>query len=242
MKTLKLLFMTVGVVFSSLTFTSCLDDDGYSLGDMWLSIATARPYGDNSFYLTLDDSTSLWPGAPIYINYQPKQPQRVQINYTILGDNYDQFDHIIKINKIDTILTKAIAENMGSKNDSIYGTDPVEITSIWVGDGFLNIEFRTYFGYNVKHFVNLIPDESASENPYKLEFRHNAFNDQSSSLRYGFVAFDLSSLPDTEGKEVSLIIKALTFDGTKEFEKKYISGKNTEPEPKLNTENFENTI
>jgi len=226
MKTLKLLFVAVGLMLASLTFYSCLDDDDntYSLGDMWVNIATARPISDNSFYLTLDDSTTLWPGAPLQIHYQPTKPQRVQINYTILGDNFEGYDHAIKLNRIDTILTKPISENKGAANDSIYGTDPVEITAMWVGDGFLNIEFKTYFSGETKHFVNLLHDEVASD-PYKLEFRHNALGDQSSHLRYGFVAFDLSSLPNTEGKDVMLRIKTKTFEGTKEFEKKYNSGK-----------------
>jgi hypothetical protein len=240
MKTLKFLYATVGALLISLTFHSCMNDDsGYSLGDMWLSVATARPLSDNAFYLTLDDSTSLWPAAPLHIYYQPKRPQRVQINYTILGDNFDGYDHAIKLNRIDTILTKDIAENLGEKNDEVYGNDPVKIAAIWVGDGFLNIMFKAYFSGNVKHFVNLIREEPELQtamqpmgSPYRLEFRHNAYNDHSSYLRYGFVAFDLSSI-DTEGQDVNLIIKVNTFDGIKEIEKKYNSGRNTETMPEL---------
>jgi hypothetical protein len=237
---LKLFFVVMGVAFASLTFNSCMDDDnGYSLGDMWVSIATARPVNDSSFYLTLDDSTTLWPGAPLYINYQPARPQRVQINYTKLGDNFEGYDHVVKLNRLDTILTKPISENLGAKNDSVYGTDPVEITAMWVGDGFLNIEFKTFFSIDgIPHFVNLLPAETDGD-PYKLEFRHNAMGDRSSSLRYGFVAFDLSSLPDTEGKDVKLLIKANTFEGVKEFEKKYNSGKYIELAEKLSAEHFE---
>jgi hypothetical protein len=200
---------------------------------MWLSIATARPLSDNSFYFTLDDSTSLWPAAPPNIYYQPDRPQRVQINYTVLGDNFSGYDHAIKLNRIDTILTKPIAQNMGEKNDSIYGNDPVTISGIWIGDGFLNVLFKTYFSGDTKHFVNLIRNELSGDTPYRVEFRHNAFHDTSSYLRYGIVAFDLSAI-DTEGKDVTLKIKVNTFDGVKEVEKKYNSGRNIETEPKLN--------
>jgi hypothetical protein len=229
----------MGLALASLTFNSCLDENGYSLSNMWVSIATARPISDNSFYLTLDDSTTLWPGAPLYINYQPEKPQRVQVNYTKLGDNFEGYDYVIKLNAIEPILTKTISENLGAKNDSVYGTDPVEITAMWVGDGFLNIEFKTFFSGGINHFVNLLPATVENEEPYKLEFRHNAMGDRSSYLRYGFVAFDLSSLPCTEGKDVTLSIKAKTFEGVKEFEKKYNSGKNTEQAEKLSSENFE---
>ncbi|MDR1162134.1 MAG: NigD-like protein [Tannerellaceae bacterium] len=241
MKMLKFFLVSIGLAIASLTFNSCLDDENsYSLGNMWVSIATARPISDNSFYLTLDDSTTLWPAAPLYINYQPVKPQRVQINYTKLGDNFEGYDHAIKLNKLDIILTKPISENLGAKNDSVYGTDPVEITAMWVGDGFLNIEFKTYFSGGIDHFVNLLPATADNEDPYKLEFRHNAMGDKASSRRrYGFVAFDLSSLPNTDGKDVKLLITANTFDGVKEFEKKYNSGKNTEQAGKLSSDEFE---
>jgi hypothetical protein len=233
MKTLNIFLAFVGTALITLTFSSCLDDENsYSLDDMWLSIATARPLSDNNFYLTLDDSTSLWPAAPQDIYYQPIRPQRVQINYTVLGDDFNGYDHAIKLNRIDTILTKPIAENKGIQNDSIYGNDPVDISGIWVGDGFLNVLFKTYYSGDVKHFVNLIRNEIASDTPYRVEFRHNAYRDKSSYLRYGIVAFDLSSI-DTDGKDVILKIKVNTFEGEKEMEKKYNSGRNIEIEPKL---------
>jgi hypothetical protein len=200
---------------------------------MRVSIATARPLSDDAFYLTLDDSTTLWPAAPLYIYYQPDRPQRVQINYTLLGDHFQGYDYAVKLNRIDTILTKAPAKDLGNENDSVYGNDPVGITSIWVGDGFLNIHFKAYFSGNVKHLVNLVHSETAEDSSYKMEFRHNAFKDKSSYLRHGIVAFDLSQL-DTQGKEVSLYIKVNTFNGVKEFEKKYNSKGNTEMVPELN--------
>ncbi|MDR0429705.1 MAG: NigD-like protein [Tannerellaceae bacterium] len=242
MKKMKLFTMGVGLMLMTLIFNSCLDDDVYSLDHTWLSIATARPIDDNSFYLTLDDSTTLWPGAPLHINYQPTRPQRVQINYTKLSDNFQGYDHAIKLNRTDTIRTKSIAENFGAKNDSIYGVNPVEITAMWVGDGFLNVVFKTYFSGGITHFVNLIPQKAEGGNPYQLEFRHNAFNDQSDYLRYGLVAFDLSGLPSTEGKDVTLEIKTKTFNGEKVFEKKYNSGKNTGKEFRLSAENLEDII
>ena len=237
MKTLKIFFICAGALLSALTFNSCDmdDDDLYSLDDVWLSIATARPLSEDAFYFTLDDSTTLWPAAPLHIYYQPDRPQRVQINYTVLGDDFNGYDHAIKLNRIDTILTKRIAENKGEANDSVYGNDPVKIVAIWVGDGFLNIHFKAYFSGQFKHSVNLIRNETADSQaaPYKVEFRHNAFKDESSRLTNAFVAFDLSEI-DTGGKDATLNIRINTFDGVKEFEKKYNSGRNTETMPELN--------
>jgi hypothetical protein len=244
MKTLRFYFVTVGLILASLTLNSCLNDDGYSLGDIYKPvIATARPLNSDSFYLRLDDSTTFFPAAPLNIHYQPLKPQRVLLFYTILGEKYHGYDYAIKVNRLDTILTKAIAEDLGAeKNDEVYGKDPVNIVSMWVGDGFLNIEFETYFSSHIKHFVNLIPGVDAKEHPYQLEFRHNAYHDSSTKKGVGVVAFDLSSLPDTEGKEVTLTIKVNTFDGVKEIVKKYNSGTNTEKQPELSVTHFEDTI
>ncbi|MDR1356100.1 MAG: NigD-like protein [Tannerellaceae bacterium] len=234
MKTLRFFYALAGLAAANLTFNSCLNDDhGYSLDNVWMSIATARPLGDDTFYLTLDDSTTLWPAAPLHIYFRPDKPQRVQINYTILGDNFQGYDHAVKLNRIDTILTKQLAANMGKDNDAEYGNDPVGIAGMWIGDGFLNILFKAYFSGNVKHFVNLIPDVTASDTPYRVEFRHNAFKDNSSYLRYGIVAFDLSQI-NTNGEDVTLTVKVNTFDGVKEIEKKYNSGRSTETRPELN--------
>lgn len=244
MKTLKLFFVIAGIVLSSFTFSSCLDDDGYSLGDMWYSVATARPLGDDSFYFTLDGGTTLFRAAGDYYGrYYPKTPQRVQINYTILGDNYSGYDHAIKLNRLDTILTKPVAEHLGLQNDSIYGTDPVGIEEMWVGDGYLNVIFKfNLSNESKKHFINLVKNENESESPYELEFRHNAYEDYPAYGGRGIVAFDLAGLPDTEGQDVTLKIKVKTFDGEQTFEKKYNSGKNTEKEPELTMNSFENTL
>jgi len=224
MKMLKFFMWSAGFLLTALAFTACLNDDGYSLDYLQVDIATARPLDDRSFYLTMDDSTTLWPAAPIGLHFQPDKNQRVLINYTLLGDHFQGYDYAIKVNRIDTILTKPIAESMGSQNDSIYGTDPVGIAAIWVGDGFLNIEYKAFFSGNVKHRVNLVRDLTSSDTPYRLEFKHNAFNDQISGyLSNAIVAFDLSEV-DTEGKDVKLLIKVETFNGTKEYERDYNSG------------------
>ena len=47
------------------------------------------------------------------------------------------------------------------------------------------------------------------ENPYVLELKHNAMGDNyyiNPVYGNGVIAFDLSSLPSTEGKEVDLVI------------------------------------
>ena len=206
------------------------DESSYSLGDIYIAIATVIPEGGDVYYLRLDNGETLWPAATSYPEYIPKNGQRALVNFTILGDstqsNLGGFAYYIKVNAIHDILTKPIAPDLEAENDSIYGTDPVEIGSdnIWVGDGYLNVYFLTNWGGKTAHYVNLIQPD-AENNPYALEFRHNAYDDPAYTSGAGRVAFNLSSLPDTEGETVDLTIKVTTFEGEKEFKLKYNTDK-----------------
>ena len=229
MRRMKCLVWSIGLTVAVCMFNSCAKDDGYSLDNAWYSIATIRTsgYGATSYWLTLDSGASLWPVATNVPWYNLQDKQRAVILYTILSDEFNGYDHAVKILDIDGILTKQIAENLGDNNDETYGTDPVGITSqsnIWIGDGFLNIIFEFFYGGDTVHFINLI-ENSQGDTPYCYEFRHNAFNDAEHSKRKGIVAFDLSTV-DTKGEEVELTIQVPTFDGMKDFSIKYDSSKN----------------
>jgi len=222
MKTLKVLMLTIGVLSSSLLFSSCLDDDGYSLGDYWLGVATIESLDSSEHFFRLDDGTSLWPAAGSYVGHNLNDGQRTWLNYTILSDSLNGFSHFVKVNGVDPILTKKMAEDLGEKNDSVYGTDPVKIRDLWIGDGYLNVMFMFNYGGSERHLVNLLPigDE---KNAYQVEFRHNAYKDPPQAAVPGIVCFDLSGLPDTEGETVKLTVKVSTFNGERTYELEYNS-------------------
>ena len=231
MKTLRAFLLVIGIALVSLTLPSCLDDDdSYSLGDIWIAVATVVPEGNNVYYLRLDDGDKLWPAATNYPNYQPKPNQRALVNFTILADstqsNLGGFSHYVQVNAIHNILTKSIAKNEGAANDSIYGTDPVSLyeNNMWIGDGYLNIYFETLWGGKTAHFINLIQPD-AENDPYTLEFRHNAYDDPQYTIGAGRVAFNLSSLPDTNGETVDLVVNYWTSDGKQAYKLKYNSDK-----------------
>ena len=87
------------------------------------------------------------------------------------------------------------------------------------------------YAYYVK--VNAIHDiltkpiakNDAENDPYSLEFRHNAFDDPAYTTAAGRVAFNLSSLPDTKGETVELRVKVKTYEGDKTFTLKYNTDK-----------------
>ena len=71
---------------------------------------------------------------------------RALVNYNEVSESGGRYDKAVQVNWIDSILTKSIAPDLGSENDVVYGTDPVEIVNDWVTiaeDGYLTLRFRT---------------------------------------------------------------------------------------------------
>lgn len=222
MKTLKFIVLTIGIVLTTLTFQSC-SDDGYSLGKFWVEIATVESGSGSAHYFRLDDGSTLWPAAPVggYTGHNLEDGQRIILNYTILSDSFEGFDHYIKVNDISTLLTKKIAEDKEEENDEFYGTDPVKIGNIWTGNNYLNIYFGANYGGYKKHFVNLV-QTNKEEDPYYFEFRHNAYDDPANYGSESLVCFKLSDI-DTGGETVTLTIAVKTFDGDKTYTVEYNS-------------------
>jgi len=217
MKKMKIFVLIAGMMLMAFTFNSCDDDDDYSLGDIYGSIATVKPLSENSnsYSFILDGGSTLWPATNHVPWYKPNDNQRAIIYYTILSDKFQGYDHAILLRDISNILTKYPAENLGNEeNDEKYGIDPVEILDMWIGDGFLNVRFGFNYGGKVKHFINLVQREDVNT-PYYFEFRHNAYDDTENAGAKGLVAFNLSHLNIKE--EVTLTIKVKTFEGDKEY-------------------------
>ena len=230
MKTLKLLLMATGVLFTSLTFQSCLDDDDYNYGYLTPNaLVTVKPVSDNSFFLQLDDTTTLLPVNIASSPYGNKEV-RALVNCREVNEPAEGYSKAVYVNWIDSILTKQIAPDLGVENDSVYGTDPVDMIRDWVTiaeDGYLTLRFRTNWGdRNKAHVVNLLASQDPA-NPYEVEFRHNAYGDVYGVEGDGLVAFNLGSLPDTEGKTVKLKLKWKSPVGDKSVEFDYCTRKAT---------------
>lgn len=230
MKTLRFLLIA-GIICVTMTLQSCLDDDDDYNWDLYYpnALVTVKPVSENSFFLQLDDSTTLLPTNMTSSPFGNKEI-RALVNYSEVDKPSEGYNKAIFINWIDSILTKPIAPNLGAENDKIYGTDPVEIINDWVTiaeDGYLTLRFRTLFGDNSKtHYINLLASPDTA-NPYEVEFRHNANGDIYGKEVDALVAFNLNSLPDTQGKTVKLKLKWKSFSGDKTAEFNYCTRKST---------------
>lgn len=226
----------MSVAYISMTFQSCLNDDKNWNPSYPNALVTVKPINDNSFFLQLNDSTTLLPTNMKSLPFGNKEV-RALVNYSDTDKPHEGYDKAVYINWMDSILTKPIAPDLGSaQNNKIYGTDPVEIMNDWVTiaeDGYLTLRFKTVYGNTGKpHSVNLLAGLNPAS-PYEVEFRHNAYGDTYGADGYGLAAFNLNSLPDTKGKTVKLKLKWKSFNGDKTTEFNYCTRKATPTKPAI---------
>ena len=128
--------LVVGVMAATcfMGFQSCLDDDDdYPYSKVLPNaLVTVKPVDDGSYFLQLDDSTTL---LPVNMTSSPfgQKEVRALVNFDETNESSGIYSKAVNINWIDSILTKPIAPDLGvTSNDSIYGSDPVEIVNDWV--------------------------------------------------------------------------------------------------------------
>lgn len=222
MKITHLLFAT-GILLTMLILPSCLDDDDDVSRLYPNALVTVKEAADETVYFQLDETTTL---LPVNITAHPFDSKEVRalVNYEEVDDSSEEYDQAVRVNWIDSIRTKPMAPNLGEDNDNEYGNDPVEIVSDWVTiaeDGYLTLRFRTMWSQlGITHYVNLIPTNNP-ENPYEVQFKHDANGDVSGRVGDGLVAFRLDQLPDTEGETVKLKLIWDSFNGEKSMEFDY---------------------
>lgn len=228
---------TLVAAFAAVLFSlgSCsLQGDNYP-AYFYNALVTVKHTDNGQLYLQLDDNTTLQPENLTQSPFGDKQV-RALVNYVECDKKPDaQFDKLVKIHRMDEVLTKALAESAGEKadNDKEYGTAPIEIINSWVTiveDGYLTLAFCGYWGDVFKvHRINLVSGVDSAD-PYLLELRHDACDDNIifNSIRMnGIAAFDLSSLPDTKGEKVQLKIRYISFTGEKTVNFDYCTGAST---------------
>lgn len=234
---MKSLFGLVAAVMLVSSFSACDNDDTY----IWYydavpnALVTVKPVDGAGFYMQLDDSTTLHPVNMSVSPYGDKEV-RALVNYAYVrseGNDYEKRSFKVNVNWIDSILTKPAVPYPADGDVSEYGEDPIEIVRDWVNiaeDGYLTLRFRTRWGNNgVVHFVNLLTGVNPDD-PYEVEFRHNAYGDVNGTPGDALVAFRLSDLPDTNGKTVKLTLKYKSFSGEKSIRFDYCSRKATAAE------------
>lgn len=182
---------------------ACDDDEGYSVGDftppLW---ATVRTQG-MAFYLDCDVWGTLWPVNTNLAGYQAVDGQRVIASFNPIYDDFQGYDHAVKILTMQNVLTKQV-ESLTPENEADYGDDPM---LIYQGDmhvsfrtGYLNLIFYQNLPSREKHRVSLVQsdeDVQAYEDDGYLHYqlRYNDYDDLTGYRAFGAVSFSLWS-PD----------------------------------------------
>lgn len=214
---MKSLFRTFYLIAVLLLFNAC-DKNKNSLGDFRINIATVIPKGNGAYSLELDNGNRLWVAATD-VNYRPTARRRVFVNYTILSDNKEGYNHFVKVNNIWSILTKK-AIDLNAQNADSIGHDPIKINGAWVGGDYLNVDFMFNYGGIRPHAINLVKNTLSSDtqpNAIDLELRHNAYKSSRGRLYEGFVCFDLKPFQRSDVDSVKFVVKVKDWDGEKKY-------------------------
>ncbi|MFW6246077.1 MAG: hypothetical protein ACOC13_01365 [Tangfeifania sp.] len=212
--------------------TSCLDDEGYSVNDMWVGFGMVEQTSSDpmEYKINMDNGDVLVPIASGYSrpwyymgtndpDSRLKSGDRILVNYTILDDDLDDEGeverYLVKINGVEKVLLKGILDITGSNQDSI-GNDPIIVKDAWMTDSLLNFELKYWGRYEV-HFINLVKQrgelQTGTDQPIELELRHNDNGDVEDIPYAAYVSFNLEALKIDGLDSVQFRVTSTDYDG-----------------------------
>lgn len=236
MKKLKTMMLLMVVALATVTMQSCdTDDDDYVNFNLATVTLKAPQTEGGKWFMQLDDDNIVYANNIASHPYDNKEV-RAYIRYSnlerIAVSSKHPYENTADIFTIDTILTKKMSPLIkelptSSEQDDInaeeYGDDPVEVVNSWetvAEDGYMNIRFRTRFGYNGKHRVSLVHRTDANE-PYVVEFYHDANGDTNGQVADGMVAFKLDDVFNMGTEPIEITLKWKSYSGEKTAKFKY---------------------
>ena len=231
MKRIKTLMLLMVVALTAVSLQSCDDDDDdyYPAFNLATVTLKAPKVDGGKWFMQLDDSTTL-EATNISSHPYDNRELRAYIRYNDIKDMASapastsaiQKMYSVNVLTIDTILTKKM-DPMVENTAEEYGSDPVEVVNSWetvAEDGYMNIRFRTRFGYNGKHRMTLVHRTDA-EDPYTVEFLHDANGDTNGQVADGMVAFRLDDSFNEGNDPIEITLKWKSYSGEKSAKFKY---------------------
>lgn len=209
----------------------CLDDDGYSVSDMWVGFGMVEQLNSDpvEYKIYMDNGDVLLPVASDYSrpwyymgtsdpDSRLKTGDRIMLNYTILEENLDDGgeveSYLVKVNGVEKVLLKGILDITEENQDSI-GNDPIIVRDCWKTDSLLNFELKYWGRYEV-HYINLVkqPGELTEiSQPVELELRHNDNGDVEDIPYAAYVSFNLDALKISGLDSVQFRVTSTDYNG-----------------------------
>ena len=221
-------FICAIVAFLSIaTFTSCNDDESYSVGNYTIAWGTVGQNQGGGITVNRDNGTTLFVQSSRVPASAFVPGERVIVNYMILGDdgNRPPKSYNVQVNSLQRILTKGLLLQSFIdvypvfRGDSI-GNDPITVREAWFGGHYLNLHFSAYFGDTRTHLITLVRDDVVTpDDTVRLYLHHNACDDPQRYSASGYVAFDIASIIPAGGSSVPVKLIWSGYDGREHSDK-----------------------
>lgn len=219
---------------------SCDNDEGtgYSIGDFTPPLWATTHVTGNAFYLDCDVWGTLWPVNIDLGWYRPTEGERVITSFNPLQDDYQGYDHAVKLYTLQPVLTKQV-ETLTADNAEDFGDDPITIYKgdMSISGGHLNVIFLQDMPSREKHRITLVRPESDedfidAEGYVRLQLLYNTYDDTTPYQAFGAVSYNLKSIDEAiktaKGVKITLNSKVnghveVTFNKESEDEDKTLS-------------------
>lgn len=215
--TLKVIVLVCAAAF---LFASCDKNKGkYTI--YYQSTVTVKKTADGGFFMKQDDTTALVSTNVSKYPFDEKTSEkRAMIIYSVNEGAKPtpikgfKNTYSVVLSALDTIFCKQPVKTLGSaeKDAKNFGNDYMGLylskeifPTTMIEDGYLMMRLAFSGSGYVAHEFNLVTGGNPA-NPYSIEVRHNAFDDDPLVDYTGIICFPLKSLPDTQGKTVDLTL------------------------------------
>lgn len=212
------------ILAASVLVQSCAAYDDQAFDDsvgLPEAIVTVKTNGSGITYFQLDSVTTLEPFG--WENTYGREV-RAFLDYSELPYGSDLFSKLVRVEAVDTILTKN-AVSSRDKDFISMSDDPLELIADWMTcceDGYLTIHFAaqaqsSYIGKVFHVELGVSPSD-----PHELRLKHDLNGDTSIILSEGIAAFRLDEiLGDSVSEGDTLTLKWLSFSGDKSAQIRY---------------------
>lgn len=217
-------------LFGLLLLVTACDDDDYYYPSVKLEFVTVQSGEDGSVQTLIPDK-----GEPLPVSKDltgssitPNSSKRVLTNYEqVLSDG----KKTAKIYALQSPITpEPHSKDEAPYNDKIV-TDPVNMTSIWMGREYLNLILSVKARGNAQQVFGMIEEEVVKKNDTEKEVTlllyHDVNGDEELYKRRAYISVPLAKYVETGITKITVRFKYYTYDkaGNKILDEKYyVSG------------------